>query len=569
MANKECSFLAIDFSQIELRVAAHESLDPTMLDIYWNDGDIHMTTACAMFGLPPDKIDDKAHRRPAKCFHPDTEVLTTQGWKRIVDLRDGVDCICQAWPENGSIRLEWTRNYTSSVRENHFDHLVHLKTEGIDLRLTPDHRCLIHNRKQTRYKVVMPHEVQSFWSWPNAGQMDSYLLEPPDERLLRIAVAVQADGSIGPRHTTRNIRFGFTKKRKIERMDYLLSGIGHKRVERSINGKDGVFYSHFTPQFWDNVMALLEPDKSFRWSWLQFPYSSRETILDEARYWDGHEQDKWRMYSISSTDKKSMEVLQAIATLNNRKTSIRREAQRNSNAKDMWRLSIKRRNASRAELAKPEYIPYTGDIAVISVPSTFLVVRDGGVPVITGQTVNFGTIYLISAKGLWTQFQHEGLTQFSEDDCQDFLDSWRERYPGFFEWVDEVMAEARRTGMVRDMFGRIRFVPELQSSLSYVREAGIRQAVNAPIQSGAGGILKEAIRRLIPVINNLRNDYDVVCRPLLQIHDELIFEVEDEMLPVVAPMFKGIMESAAELAVPVKVDCEVGKNWKELEAYKP
>ena len=183
------------------------------------------------------------------------------------------------------------------------------------------------------------------------------------------------------------------------------------------------------------------------------------------------------------------------------------------------------------------------------------------------KTTNFGTIYLISAKGLWSQFQHEGLTQFSEDDCQDFLDSWRRTYPGFFDWVEEVKAEARRTGMVRDMFGRIRWVPELRSSLKYVREAGIRQGVNAPIQSGAGGILKEAMRRLTPVVNSWQYDYNVICRPLLQVHDELIFEVEDAWLPVMAPQFQDIMVNAVKLSVPVKVDCEVGKNWKELEAY--
>jgi len=183
------------------------------------------------------------------------------------------------------------------------------------------------------------------------------------------------------------------------------------------------------------------------------------------------------------------------------------------------------------------------------------------------KVTNFGTIYLISAKGLWTQFQHEGLTQFTEKDCQRFLDSWRELYPGFFDWVQEVSAEARRTGMVRDIFGRIRWIPELNSSLKYVREAGIRQAVNAPIQSGAGGILKEAMRRLRPIVKQWQDDYGIVCRPLLQEHDELIFEVEDEWLPVVAPQFHEIMVNAVELTVPVKVDVETGRNWKEMEAY--
>ncbi len=184
------------------------------------------------------------------------------------------------------------------------------------------------------------------------------------------------------------------------------------------------------------------------------------------------------------------------------------------------------------------------------------------------KTTNFGTIYLISAQGLWKQFQHEGLTQFTERDCQDFLDSWRHTYPGFFDWVEEIKAEARRTGMVRDMFGRVRWIPELKSSLKYVREAGIRQAVNAPIQSGAGSILKEAMRQLRPVVREFQEDYGIVCRPLLQVHDELIFEVEDGWLPVVAPQFHQVMVEAVKLTVPVKVDVEVGKNWKELEAYQ-
>jgi len=184
------------------------------------------------------------------------------------------------------------------------------------------------------------------------------------------------------------------------------------------------------------------------------------------------------------------------------------------------------------------------------------------------KTVNFGTIYLIGAKGLWQQFQHEGLTQFTERDCQGFLDSWRHTYPSFFDWVEDVKAEARRTGMVRDMFGRIRWIPELQSSLKWIKEAGLRQAVNAPIQSGAGGILKEAMRRLQPIVHQWQIDYGVVCRPLLQVHDELIFEVEDEWLPMIAPQFHKEMVNAVELSVPVKVDCETGKNWKELEAYE-
>ena len=183
------------------------------------------------------------------------------------------------------------------------------------------------------------------------------------------------------------------------------------------------------------------------------------------------------------------------------------------------------------------------------------------------KTTNFGTIYLIGALGLWKRFQHEGLTQFSEDDCQNFLDSWRETYPGFFEWVSDISAEVRRNGMVRDMFGRIRWIPEIHSSLKYVREAGIRQAVNTPIQSGAGSILKEAMRLLVPMTHYWREEWGIGIRAILQVHDELIFEVDDVWIPVVAPLIHDTMVHAVELDVPVKVDCEVGANWKDLKEY--
>jgi len=184
-----------------------------------------------------------------------------------------------------------------------------------------------------------------------------------------------------------------------------------------------------------------------------------------------------------------------------------------------------------------------------------------------GRTTNFGLIYGISDKGLLEAFQHEGITDFTLMECGDFIQIWEGKYSGYFDWVQEISAEARRTGMVRDMFGRIRWIPELQSSLKYVREAGIRQAVNTPIQSGAGGIIKEAMRQLHPLVKQWQNDYHVVCRPLLQVHDELIFEVEDEYLSIIAPQFHEVMVKAVELTVPVKVECEVGKNWKQLETY--
>ncbi len=120
--------------------------------------------------------------------------------------------------------------------------------------------------------------------------------------------------------------------------------------------------------------------------------------------------------------------------------------------------------------------------------------------------------------------------------------------------------------MVRDLFGRIRYVPEVYSALAYGREAGLRQAVNAPIQSGAQGIIKEAMGNLTPLYKEWQ-DAGYICLPLLQIHDELLWEIEEDILGTVIPQFREVMVEAVELSVPVLVDFEVGDNWLEQEGW--
>jgi DNA polymerase-1 len=179
----------------------------------------------------------------------------------------------------------------------------------------------------------------------------------------------------------------------------------------------------------------------------------------------------------------------------------------------------------------------------------------------------FGVLYGISPAGLVDVFYHDGVTTFSEGDCARFIDDWFNTFPGVVEWINRTKAEARRTGMVRDMFGRIRYTPEVYSALEYVRDAGLRQAVNAPIQSGAQGIIKEAMKQLM-VPYRAWQEAGYYVKVLMQIHDELIFEVEDGILPYVIPQFKQFMVEAVKLSVPVKVDAEVGKNWAELVKWE-
>lgn len=183
------------------------------------------------------------------------------------------------------------------------------------------------------------------------------------------------------------------------------------------------------------------------------------------------------------------------------------------------------------------------------------------------KTVNFGTIYGITAPTLLAKFYHEDIWDFTEADCVTFIRAWEEKYSGYFDWTDEIRAVARRNGFVVDMFGRRRYVPEVYSSHFWIRERGLREAVNAPIQMGAQGIIKEAMGRLVPIYRAWQQ-LDYVVRPLLQIHDELLWEIEDCILDAVIPMLKDTMENVVELSTPTPVDVKVGLNWNQMKEWK-
>lgn len=182
------------------------------------------------------------------------------------------------------------------------------------------------------------------------------------------------------------------------------------------------------------------------------------------------------------------------------------------------------------------------------------------------KSVNFGVIYMISPPGLLMRFYHEDITEFTEEDCARFIDGWMSRHPGYFDWAEETKSFAIRHGYVVDMFGRRRWVPEVYSVNNRIREGGLREAVNAPIQSLAAGIVKEAMRKLCPKIMEWQHSGGIVM-PLLQVHDELIFEVQEELVDAVVWEFVPIMEHAVELIVPVRVGVKVGKRWGSMREY--
>lgn len=171
------------------------------------------------------------------------------------------------------------------------------------------------------------------------------------------------------------------------------------------------------------------------------------------------------------------------------------------------------------------------------------------------KTVNFGIIYGVSAFGLSNQ------TNLSRSESKELIDTYYETYPKLRNFVSEQVAFARDNGYVQTVLGRRRYLKDINSRNAVVRGAAERNAVNAPIQGSAADIIKIAMIN----IHKKLNEGNFKTKMLLQVHDELVFDVYKPELETIKSLVKTEMESAYKLEVPLDVDLDTGNNW--LEAH--
>ena len=171
------------------------------------------------------------------------------------------------------------------------------------------------------------------------------------------------------------------------------------------------------------------------------------------------------------------------------------------------------------------------------------------------KTVNFGIIYGVSAFGLSNQ------TDLNRTEAKELIDTYYATYPKLRNFISEQVDFARDNGYVQTVLGRRRYLKDINSRNAVVRGAAERNAVNAPIQGSAADIIKIAMIN----IHNKLNEGNYKTKMLLQVHDELVFDVYKPELDAIKPLVKTEMENAYKLEVPLDVDLDIGDNW--LEAH--
>tara|TARA_A200000159_G_scaffold29243_1_gene25825 strand:- start:15699 stop:18497 length:2799 start_codon:yes stop_codon:yes gene_type:complete len=172
----------------------------------------------------------------------------------------------------------------------------------------------------------------------------------------------------------------------------------------------------------------------------------------------------------------------------------------------------------------------------------------------SAKAINFGLIYGMSAFGLAKQLN------IPRNEAQKYMDLYFERYPGVLDYMDSTRESAKEKGYVETVFGRRLYLPDIKASNGARRKGAERAAINAPMQGTAADVIKMAMIKVDDWIAKNASD-DVTM--MMQVHDELVFEIKEDKIDDYVSTIKTLMESAATLNVPLDVEVGIGENWDE------
>jgi DNA polymerase len=586
--NEESVFISCDYGKIELCVMAWLANDDVMAKELINGMDLHSRMALQVKMnraitdeefeqlLPEcEKEPDWSYKRSvAKCFHPDTEVLTKSGWKKILDLEVDEEVASAIPGMRGECVIVWSIPTEVFSMKNLYDHLLHFKDGGIDISVTPDHRMVVWNGKGLDpWRVVSAEEFpkQKYRYWVNAGSLYTSSLWPVansiEQVMFRLAVVTQACGTF---NGDGSISFTLVGT-KADRMFWLLSNHVSScwwsyRSEAKVH--DFVLKGDCAK----TVRSLLD-GKSFKWNWISLRESYRVAIIDEVCRWNCRRMAKYDV--VVNTDEQSINILQALATVTNLKTNLYVED-------NVFNLRVNRhaRHRSGSNLICNR-IPYNDVVACLSVPSMFVVARSGQegsdrIPIIIGQSVNFGIPYGISAKGIVDDkpesFPEGMLTDERIKLVQAMIDAYFEKYQGVRQYIDVQIATAQKKGYIQTPFtGRKRrladgaewFFSEFSKRCKFRNsdlEALNREALNFKVQSTASDELSKATHRVYLGIREVNIPF---FRIVMTLHDQLLFNVHkdyvDEASDLICFWMNSVLKSDKfhKYEMPLKVEIGV------------
>lgn len=472
-------FLCYDYSQAELRILAHLANESTMLEWFRTGKDIHLASACKKYHENYDEIikiyQDEQHpeyklwkkrRKQAKCYSPDTEILTPTGWQRL-DSYDGVSLVAQYDFITEEISFVKPENYGKVISKNNYIY----SDRNISLDITDEHKTLFITRSGKKVKDDFKNLVGKSGYMPVSGNFINHYSISDD--LTRFIAMFISDGNY---NGSGKIRFGFTKERKITRCKYILEKIGAKYT----NPKKGKFYIPFKGnEFIYEVLKEVSNNKTLKWCIINKCNGS--IYLQEAANWDGHI-NRFNHVTFYTIIKDTAEIMQVMGHLNNYMVTLRC----NNNNRYILGYSLNKKNKARVNLKNA--IPYNSidgkEMWSVTVPSRNLVIRKDNKIVLSGNTINFGIVYEQSAAKLAESLSTPE-EPVSKEEGQQFLDDYFKTFPKVKKFMEKQHKFVEKHGYCVSLFGRRRRCPKVYSENYGEYLEALRQSTNMPCQSAA------------------------------------------------------------------------------------
>lgn len=555
--------LECDFSQVELRVASMFSGDANMQHAYNSGSDLHSKTTELLFGDTSNlsKQEQKRKRTQAKsCFSGDTEILTENGFVEF-RMYDGTTPVAQYNIESQEISYVEPLNFRMIPNQK----ICVFENENTSLKLTPNHECIIQVQNGKKYMKKVPFEDlaghgQSKYAWVNAGYYKYDKCYFIKDDLTRLIACFVADGSYSASKT--QLRFGFTKKRKIERFRNMIDRLGVAYDEK-IQGKLKVTY--FTISDFDCVTLMKRyctADKTL----LKPAMTELNPLvyLEEASHWDGHV-NHTNLILVSSTNLSTLESMQIMAVQSGVRARLYKSKDERDNVSDTWTLSynLNKKPLSRFESKDIDLRTHHNtnhNVYCVTVPEHNIVVRHNGKVSIQGNC-NFGFLYGMSAKTFVDYAKGYNLN-LSLEDSEQLRNNFFEAYPRLLPWHEECKEYARKNGHTWSPIGRKRFLPDINSSNWSNRGQAERQSVNSGVQGFASDMCISALSDIVfsDIIDHER------CKVLGSVHDAILFEIRDDYVEEVVPILKEMMEHPSiidgiDIPIPIIADVEVHQAW--------
>lgn len=555
--------IEVDFSQAELRVASMFSGDENMQHAYQSGSDLHSKTTELLFGdtseLSPQ--GQKRKRTQAKsCFSGDTEILTEDGFVEF-KMYDGITPVAQYNIETQEISYVDPLDFRMIPNQK----VCVFENENTSLKLTPNHECIIQVQNGKKYMKKVPFEElaghgQSKYAWVNAGYYNYEKCWFIKDDMTRLIACFVADGSYSASKT--QIRFGFTKKRKIERFRNLVNRLGVDYDEK-VQGKLKVTY--FTISDFDyvcNMKRYCTADKTL----LKPAMTELNPLvyLEEASHWDGHV-NHTNLITVSSTNRSTLDSMQIMAVQSGVRARLYKVKDERDNVSDTWTLSynLNKKPLSRFESKDIDLRTHHNtnhNVYCVTVPEHNIVIRHNGKVSIQGNC-NFGFLYGMSAK-TFVEYAKGYNLNITEEQSEELRNNFFEAYPRLLPWHEECKEYARKNGYTWSPIGRKRFLPDINSSNWSKRGQAERQSINSGVQGFASDMCISALSDIVfsDIIDHER------CLVLGSVHDAILFEVRDDYVEEVAPIIKDMMEHPSiiegiDIPVPMVADVEIHQAW--------